>query len=83
MREVLSGKLSLRQVARVVPLVLFGALLVVVASVGLVGFVAETQQTWQWYFRMEQAIATLTPVAVALSGASIVALFGAVLLTDE
>lgn len=83
MREVLSGNLSLRRVARVVPLVLFGALLVVVASVGLVGVVAETQQTWQWYFRMEQAIATATPIALALSGASLVALFGAVLFPTD
>ncbi|WP_435178447.1 hypothetical protein [Halorussus sp. AFM4] len=72
---------SLRRLMQVAPLVLVGALLVVVAGVGLVAAVAETQQTWRWYFRMEQAIATATPLALALSGASVLALFGAVLLT--
>ncbi|MFC4450075.1 hypothetical protein [Halorussus aquaticus] len=75
--------LPARRAARVVPLVLVGALLVVVAGVGLVAAVAETQQTWRWYFRMEQAVATATPVALALSAASLVALFGAVFLTVE
>ncbi|WP_137286894.1 hypothetical protein [Halorussus salinisoli] len=76
-------ELSVRRVVRVAPLAFVGALLVVVAGVGLVAAVAETQQTWTWYFRMEQVIATATPVALALSGASIVALFGAVLLTGD
>ncbi|NEU56986.1 hypothetical protein [Halorussus sp. MSC15.2] len=76
-------ELPARRAAQVVPLVLVGALLVVVAGVGLVAAVAETQQTWRWYFRMEQAVATATPVALALSGASLVALFGAVFLTGE
>jgi hypothetical protein len=76
-------ELSARRVAQVTPLVLLGALVVVVAGVGFVGFVAETQQTWRWYFRMEQAVATATPLALALSGASLVALFGAVLVTAD
>lgn len=74
---------SLRRVASVAPLVFVAALLVVVAGVGAVGAVAETQQTWRWYFRMEQAAAAATPVALALSGASIVALFGAVLVIGD
>lgn len=77
------ANLDFRQVARVAPLVFVGALLVVVAGVGLVGAVAESQQTWRWYFRMEQAIATATPIALALTGASVVSFFGAVLFTGE
>lgn len=79
------GKLNpdFRRFVRTAPLLLVGALLVVVASVGVVGVVAESQQTWRWYFRMEQAVAAATPIALALSGASIVALFGAVLVTGE
>lgn len=76
-----NASLDLRRAVRVAPMVLVGLLLVVVAGVGLVGFLAETQQTWRWYFRMEQAVAAATPVALALSGASLVALFGAVLFT--
>ena len=84
MREVKPDlDLSARRVARIAPLLLVGALLVVVAGVGLVGAVAETQQTWRWYFRMEQAVATATPIALALTGASVLALFGAVLFTGE
>ncbi|WP_227357463.1 hypothetical protein [Haladaptatus salinisoli] len=78
MREV-----KLRQAAQAIPLVLLGTLVVVVAGVGLVGFVAETQQTWRWYFRMEQAIAIATPIALALAGASLVALLGAILFVRE
>lgn len=62
------------------PVVLLMALLFVVAGVGLVGFLAETQQTWQWYFRMEQVIAAATPVTLTLSGVTLVALFGSVLI---
>lgn len=80
MREV---GVDFRQLARIAPLVLVGALLVVVAGVGLVGAVAETQQTWRWYFRMEQTVATATPIALALTGASVLALFAAVLFTGE
>lgn len=83
MPEVALPDLDPRQVARIAPFVLVGALLVVVASVGVVAAVAETQQTWRWYFRMERAVAAATPVALTLSGASVVALFGAVLLTGD
>ena len=82
-RDVSVRNLDLQQVALLAPFALVGALLVVVAGVGLVGAVAETQQTWRWYFRMEQAVATATPVALALTGASVLALFGAVMLTGE
>jgi hypothetical protein len=83
LREALARDLNPRRIARAAPLVLVGALLAVVAGVGLVAFVAETQQTWRWYFRMEQVVAAATPLALALSGASILALFGAVLFTGE
>lgn len=78
MREV-----NPRRAAQAIPLVLLGALVVVVAGVGLVGFVAETQQTWRWYFRMEQAIAIATPIALALAGTSLVVLLGAILFVSE
>ncbi|NHN58694.1 MULTISPECIES: hypothetical protein [Halorussus] len=82
-RDLSVRNLSARRLLQIAPFVLVGALLVVVAGVGLVAAVAETQQTWRWYFRMEEAVATATPVALALSGASVLALFGAVLLTGD
>ena len=54
------------------------ALCLVVAAVGVVAFVAELHATWTWYFRMEQAIETATPVAMGLLGASVAFLFGTV-----
>lgn len=87
MRKLPSIDLSLRQAVRkatrVAPLVLVGLLLVVVAGVGLIGAIAETQQTWQWYFRMEQAVAVATPIALVLSAASLASLFGAILFIKE
>ena len=74
---------AVRRAIRVAPLVFAGLLLVVVAGVGVVGALAETQQTWRWYFRMEQAVAAATPVALWLTGATILSLFGAVLLAGE
>lgn len=74
---------AVRRAIRVAPLVFAGLLLAVVAGVGVVGALAETQQTWRWYFRMEQTVAAATPVALWLTGATIASLFGAVLLAGE
>jgi hypothetical protein len=46
----------------------FGVLCLVVLGVGAVALLAESQRTWEWYFRMEQVIAAGTPVVVALLG---------------
>lgn len=54
------------------------ALCLVVAAVGVVAFVAELHATWTWYFRMERAIETATPLAMWLLGASVAFLFGTV-----
>lgn len=56
----------------------FGALCLLVIGVGAVSFVAELYQTWTWYFRMEEVIATATPVAIALLGITISGAIGTV-----
>lgn len=62
-------------------LVLSSAVVVIVAAVGAVAFVAELHQTWTWYFRMEETISTVTPVVMGLVGVVLVTLFGLVLLS--
>ncbi|MFB6123927.1 MAG: hypothetical protein ABEJ78_10775 [Haloferacaceae archaeon] len=44
----------------------FGGLVAVVAAVAVVAMVAEAFATWQWYFRMERAIAVARPLVPAL-----------------
>lgn len=74
---------NVARICRVGTLLSATALLLVVAAVGAVAFVAEMYATWTWYFRMEQAIATATPVAVWLLGVSMAFLFGTVLTADR
>ncbi len=69
---------SLTRVCRVGTVLSATALLLVVALVGLVAFVAEMHATWTWYFRMERTISAATPVAMWLLGSSFVFLFGTV-----
>ncbi|WP_227376384.1 hypothetical protein [Haladaptatus halobius] len=76
-------EMNLRRAVQTIPLVLLIALVAVVAGVGFTGFIAETQQTWRWYFRMEQVIATATPVALALAVTSLAALLGSILFVTE
>lgn len=57
-----------RETLRAATVAAFGALCLVVVGVGGVALLAESQRTWQWYFRMEQVIAVGTPVVVALLG---------------
>lgn len=65
-------------VIRVGALALTGVVLLVVASVGAVAYVAELHQTWQWYFRMEEAIRAATPVVAGLAGVALAAFLGLV-----
>lgn len=54
------------------------ALLAVVAGVGLVAVVAETQQSWGWYFRMEQAMTVGASAAVILASLAVASLLALV-----
>ena len=67
---------------RTATLAAFGVLCLVVLGVGAFALVAESQRTWEWYFRMEQAIAMGTPIVVALLGAVTVGAVALVFLTD-
>lgn len=67
---------------RAATLAAFGVLCLVVFVVGAFALLAESQRTWEWYFRMEQAIAMGTPVVVALLGVVTVGAIALVFLTD-
>jgi hypothetical protein len=54
------------EVLRVASLAAFGGLVAVVLGVAVVAMVAEAYATWQWYFRMEQAIAVARPLVPVL-----------------
>lgn len=53
----------------------FGALAVVLATVGGVAVAAEWRGDWGSYFFMERAVAAATPVATALAGIALLAGF--------
>ncbi|MFB6101448.1 MAG: hypothetical protein ABEJ73_02670 [Haloplanus sp.] len=55
-----------------------GGLLLVVLGAAIVAVLAEFAKTWQWYFRMEQAMALAAPVTVVLLGLSLIGLLGVV-----
>lgn len=59
------------------------ALVLVVMAVGAVAVYAEAQKTWTWYFHMERAIETATPIAVGLVVVSLLAFFGFVLVAGR
>ncbi|WP_117594574.1 hypothetical protein [Haloprofundus halophilus] len=54
-----------------------------VLGVAVVAIVAESYATWEWYFRMEQAMSLLMPVTMAFLGLSLVSGFGVVYAADR
>ena len=58
-------------------------LLLSVLGVAVVAVSAESVQTWDWYFRMEQAMALGTPVVLAFAACSLVAGFALVWTANE
>lgn len=70
-------------VARAATVASTTALALVVMAVGAVAVYAEAQKTWTWYFHMEQAIETATPIAVGLVVVSLLAFFGFVLVAGR
>lgn len=82
MREPTGAVRALGGVFRAIALTSTAALVALVAAVGAVAAYAETQQTWTWYFHMERAIETATPLVVALTLVSLVSLLGFVLVAD-
>lgn len=75
-------KSGARGALRALTVAAFSVLCLLVFGVGAVALVAESQRTWQWYFRMEQVIAAGTPVVVALLGVVTVGAIVLVFLTD-
>ena len=71
-----------RETVRALTVAAFGALCLVVFGVGAIALLAESQRTWQWYFRMEQVIAAGTPVVVALLGVVTLGAVVVVFLTE-
>lgn len=61
----------------------FAALCLVVAVVGGVAVVAESVNTWTWYFRMERAVAMATPLTVGLLAVTLGGAVGSVMLTEN
>ncbi|NHN48942.1 hypothetical protein G9464_15255 [Halostella sp. JP-L12] len=74
---------NLARVCRAGTILSGAALCLVVATVGAVAFVAELHATWTWYFRMERAIETATPVAMWLLATSVAFLFGTVATAEH
>lgn len=64
-----------RTLARVSTVVAVGLVTLLIAAVGTIAFVAEINETWEWYFLMERAIALATPLVLVLVGLSVVACF--------
>jgi hypothetical protein len=58
-------------------------LLLSIAAVAVVAVGAESVQTWGWYFRMEQAMALATPLALGFAGSSLAAGFALVWVASE
>jgi hypothetical protein len=63
-------------VFRALTVACFAGLCLVVVGVGGVAVVAESMNTWVWYFRMEQVIAVGTPVVLGLLGLTLVSAIG-------
>lgn len=76
-----SGSDILAAVLRGATLVSFAGLCLVVAVVGAVAVLAELQNTWRWYFRMEQTIALATPIVLGLLGLALASTLGLVVFT--
>jgi hypothetical protein len=60
-----------------------GALVFVTLALAAVTLVAEFYATWEWYFRMERAIAFVAPIALVLAGVATVAGFALVVVAPE
>ena len=61
----------------------FAALCLAVAVVGGVAVVAESINTWTWYFRMEQAMALGTPLVLGLVAVTLGGAMGSMVFTRE
>lgn len=60
-----------------------GGLVLVVLGAATVAILAEFVKTWEWYFRMERAMALATPVTLVLLALSAVGLAGTVATADR
>ena len=81
MRRLIPFPVDGRTLARAGTVLAVSLATLVVAVVGAVAFVAEVNETWEWYFLMERAIALATPFALALVGLSVIACFCLVAVT--
>lgn len=60
-----------------------GGLLLVVLGAATVAMLAEFAKTWEWYFRMEQAMELAMPATLILLGVFVAGLVGMVVLADR
>lgn len=58
-------------------------LIVVMLALASLTLVAESYATWEWYFRMEQAIALAAPVSAVLAIVALVSGFALVVVVPE
>lgn len=68
-------------VFRMLTVACFVGLCLVVIGVGSVAVVAESMNTWVWYFRMERAITAGTPVVLGLLGLTLVSAIGFIVVS--
>jgi hypothetical protein len=67
-------------VFRALTVACFAGLCLVVVGVGSIAVLAESMNTWIWYFRMEHVIAAGTPVVLGLLGLTLVSAIGFVVV---
>ena len=60
-----------------------GGLLLVVLGAATVAMLAEFAKTWEWYFRMEQAMELAMPATLILLGVFVAGLVGMFVLADR
>ena len=77
------GGTTLGGAFRRLTVVSFVALCLAVAVVGGVAVVAESINTWTWYFRMERAIALGTPLVLGLLAVTLGGAMGSMVFTRD
>ena len=75
--------LTLGDAFRRLTVVSFAALCLAVAVVGVVAVVAESVNTWTWYFRMERAMALGTPLVIGLVAVTLGGAMGSMVFTRD
>jgi hypothetical protein len=69
-------------VFRTLTVACFVSLCLAVIGVGSIAVIAESINIWVWYFRMEQIIATVTPVVLGLFCLALASAIGFVVISS-